>query len=205
MADETAALQIFETIDKNPESSQKKISDQTGIAVGLVHSFMSRVIARGWIRAKQVNAKRWLYFLTPEGFIEKGRLSMSYLLRTLKSYSMMQNFLYEQIKSFNESGWRRFVVLGENELAEITVLNIKATPSFELVGIIVPNPKANTVKQEKILKPEALDGTEYDIVLVCDFNFDINSFASTHQIGKDKFINLSNLLINSPILSKVSQ
>jgi len=62
LADDDIAMRILEIIDQTPDVSQRKITIQTGLAAGLVHSFMRRVINKGWVRAKQVSAKRWLYF-----------------------------------------------------------------------------------------------------------------------------------------------
>lgn len=171
LADDEVALQIFEIIEQNPKVSEKKITMQTGLAAGLVHSFMKRVIAKGWIRARQVNTKRWLYFLTPEGFIAKSRLSMNYLSRTFNTYRMAQDIVQEQIRNCAKNNWRRLIIAGKNDLAEITALNVRATSGFVLAAVMAEKSEGETLADYKVLPFDHLKNINYDKILVCDVSF----------------------------------
>ncbi len=171
MADDDIAILILGMIEKSPEISQRKITLQTGLAAGLVHSFMRRVINKGWVRAKQVSAKRWLYFVTPEGFMEKSRLTIDYVSRTLSNYRSAQNLIQEQLSYCLENNFRRLVVAGENEIAEIAALNIKANKDLMLVAIVTNGSGGDFVDQNDILPFGAVSELDYDRILVCDINF----------------------------------
>lgn len=171
MADEAVTLRIFDIIEQNPRTSQQKITMQTGLTTGLVHSFMKRVIKKGWVRAKQVNAKRWLYFMTPEGFMEKSRLTMGYLSRTLNAYRSAQEIVEAQLENCLENNWIRLVVVGDNELAEITALNIQASNDLTLVAVIAERRNDVTIAGELVRPFSAIDNLNFHKLLVCDHSF----------------------------------
>lgn len=188
MADEAITLKIFDIIQQNPRTSQQKIALKTGFAAGLVHSFMRRVIGKGWVRAKKVNAKRWLYFMTPDGFMEKSKLTMNYLSRTMQTYQVAQQAAYEQLEKCVEMGFRNVVVGGENELAEITVLNVKALNDFSITGIVSDTGVGNIICGVEIFPLESIKDLDFDIVISCKPN--LIERLNKYNLGKRPIINL---------------
>lgn len=171
MADDSITLQIFDIVERNPEVSQGKIMMQTGLAAGLVHSFMSRILEKGWVRVKRVNAKRWLYFMTPEGFVEKSRLVMGYLSRTLQSYKTAQGLVSQQLELCRENGWYRLVVAGDNEVADIAAISVKAAEGFILEGILSGNALNGNKLDQRIYSYDEVLNLQFDRLWVCDLEF----------------------------------
>jgi len=171
MADDAVALQILEIIEKKDKTSQHKIIRQTGLATGLVHSYMRKVINKGWVKAKQVSAKRWLYYLTPEGFIEKGRLTLKYFSITLQNYRDAQNMVRNHLDECLEKGWTKILVAGANDLAEITMLNILSSGELSLVGVISADSHDDIVLGSKVMPFESVRNIDYDKIIVCDISF----------------------------------
>lgn len=180
MADDSITLQIFDIVEKNSEVSQGKIMAQTGLAAGLVHSFMSRILEKGWVRAKRVNAKRWLYFMTPEGFVEKSRLIMGYLSRTLQSYKAAQALVSQQLELCRKNGCYRLVVAGDNEVADIAVLRIKATEGFILEGILSGITPDGNKDDQGIYGYDEVRNLQFDRLWACDMEF-INWYRLNHE------------------------
>lgn len=171
MADDMVAMKILDLIDKSPHVSQSVIRFHTGLATGLVHSYMRKIINKGWVKAKQVSARRWLYYLTPEGFIEKSRLTLDYLSRTMHDYRKAQELVKENLQKCAENGWRRIVVAGDNALAEILSLYIKASDELELVAIIADSGNSEEVANEAIQSYKDADEIQCDRILVCDMSY----------------------------------
>lgn len=171
MADDAVSLQILEIITHKKETSQRKITRETGLATGLVHSYLNRVISKGWVKANQVSAKRWLYYLTPEGFLEKSRLTIKYLSVTLDSYRSTQAIITDALDHCALNGWRRLVVAGTDHLAEILILNIKASAELELVGIVAPDDKKASGIAAKSVPFDHIHSLNYDRILVSDSTF----------------------------------
>jgi hypothetical protein len=57
----------------------------------LTDTYFQRVFKKDWIRAKQVKPRRWLYFHTPQGALEKSRLRLSYMNCTLDSFRELKS------------------------------------------------------------------------------------------------------------------
>ena len=193
LADDAVALQIFDIIERNPKISQKKITLHTGLAAGLVHSLMRKVISKGWVRVKQVSAKRWLYFLTPEGFFEKSRLTVNYFSRTMSTYRMMQKLVREQLELCAENDWLKLVVAGDNELAEICVLNIRASNEFDLVAVVSGRGNGKTIVDRDIQDYESIQNLNYDKFFICDTAFSLWHRSLEIKLDEKKFINLADV------------
>src|ERR1700761_9053707 len=84
MVPETAAgqerivLNLLNSVEDGA-SSQRRIADELGIALGLVNAYLKRCVKKGYIKVGQVPARRYAYYLTPKGFTEKSRLTVQYL------------------------------------------------------------------------------------------------------------------------------
>ncbi len=191
VADDLISLRILDMIEQGKKISQRKITNQTGLAAGLVHSYMRKVINKGWVKAKQVSARRWLYYLTPDGFMEKSNLTIKYFSVTLKNFRDAQNLLRNHVDICQQSGWSRLIVAGDNDLAEIAALNINSVNALKLVAVLSVLGDGVTVAGVKALKFDSVDEIEYDRILICDVKF-LEWWASRgRSAGDERLIHLS--------------
>jgi len=117
--DEIRTLTLFNTVEKSPDINQRKLAQDLGISLGLSNTYFQRVLKKGWVRAKQVKPRRWLYFLTPQGALEKSRLSLSYMHRTLESFRELKSKGDEHLRILSEKGVTGIHLCGEDDLTEI--------------------------------------------------------------------------------------
>ena len=117
--EELRTLTIFNTVENSPGINQRKLASELGISLGLTNTYFQRVLKKGWVRAKRVKPRRWLYFLTPQGALEKSRLSLSYLNRTLESFRELKNKGDEHLRILSEKGVTGIHLCGEDDLTEI--------------------------------------------------------------------------------------
>ena len=89
--EELRTLTLFNTVESSSEINQRQLARELDVSLGLTNTYFQRVLKKGWVRAKQVKPRRWLYFLTPQGALEKSRLSLSYLHRTLESFRELKS------------------------------------------------------------------------------------------------------------------
>jgi DNA-binding MarR family transcriptional regulator len=171
LADSAAELRVLELIEQSPNVSQRKITHQAGIAAGLVHVMMRKIIAKGWVKANQVSARRWFYYLTPEGFYEKSRLTLEFLSATIGNYQKTQAMVEAHLEKLSREGARRLVVAGHNDLAHIAALNILANDALELVAVVSSHPGQNRVMGKETLPFSAVRTLIHDRALVCDTAF----------------------------------
>ena len=84
--EESLTLEILDTVQRNEQLSQRHLSRQLGVALGLANSYLKRCVRKGWVKVQQAPANRYLYYLTPTGFAEKSRLTAEYLSTSLGFY-----------------------------------------------------------------------------------------------------------------------
>jgi len=112
-------LTIFNKVESRPDINQRRLARELDISLGLTNTYIQRVLKKGWIRAKQVKPRRWLYFLTPQGAIEKSRLSLSYMNRTLASFRELKSKGDEHLSVLSEKGVNGVHLFGDDDLTEI--------------------------------------------------------------------------------------
>ena len=117
--EEHRTLMLFNTVEKSPEINQRQLAQVMNVSLGLTNTYFQRVLKKGWVRAKQVKPRRWLYFLTPKGALEKSRLSLSYMHRTLESFRELKNKGDEHLRILSKKGVRGIHLCGEDDLTEV--------------------------------------------------------------------------------------
>jgi len=125
--EEKLILNMISQIEITPEISQRALSAQLGVAIGLVNSYLKRCIQKGWIKIQHIPAKRYAYYLTPQGFIEKTKLTGQYLASSFHFFKDAQNQLSELYEQCVVRGWHHVLLVGKGELAEIALLVAKKT------------------------------------------------------------------------------
>jgi hypothetical protein len=60
-----------------------------GIALGLVNAYLKRCAKAGLIKIKQAPSSRYSYYLTPKGFVEKSRLTATYLSQSMSFFRLV--------------------------------------------------------------------------------------------------------------------
>jgi EPS-associated MarR family transcriptional regulator len=85
---------ILREIEKNPSHTQRSLAQKLDISLGKVNFVISGLIEKGIIKAKKLKNHpdkiRWQYILTPEGIIEKVRITKDYMNRRLKEFELLK-------------------------------------------------------------------------------------------------------------------
>ncbi len=152
--EELRTLTIFNTVESSPEINQRQLAQEWDISLGLTNTYFQRVLKKGWVRAKQVKARRWLYFLTPQGALEKSRLSLSYMHRTLDSFRELKRKGDEHLRFLSKKGVRGIHLCGEEDLIEV-LSHFFSGVEIELLSMIPEKDLLADFKQnEKPALPE---------------------------------------------------
>ena len=133
--EELRTLTLFNTVESSPEINQRQLAQKLDVSLGLTNTYFQRVLKKGWVRAKQVKARRWLYFLTPQGALEKSRLSLSYMHRTLNSFRELKRKGDEHLRILSNKGVSGIHLCGENDLTEVLSFCFSGV-EIELLSVI---------------------------------------------------------------------
>lgn len=120
--EESLTLEILEAIEAKSDVTQRHLAQRSGIALGLANSYLKRCVRKGLIKIHQAPANRYLYYLTPKGFAEKGRLTGQYLSSSFKFYRRAGDSCARTLALCANRGWTRITLCGASDLAEIASL-----------------------------------------------------------------------------------
>lgn len=128
-------LGLLDAVHRDSAVSQRRLSRDLGIALGLTNAYLKRCVRKGLIKMAATPANRYAYYVTPKGFSEKSRLTAQYLARSFHFYRDARDQCGQLLGAAAAAGWHRIALAGEGELAEIALLVALKHP-VEVVGIL---------------------------------------------------------------------
>jgi DNA-binding MarR family transcriptional regulator len=133
--DSRITLGVLTAVDESSAVTQRVLARDLGIALGLANAYIKRCIGKGLIKVTQAPARRYVYYLTPQGFAEKSRLTAQYLSYSFDFFRLARTQCREVFDSCQARGWNRILLCGGGELAEIAAL-YAASSGITLVGVL---------------------------------------------------------------------
>lgn len=134
---DSRTLEILDTVERDKRVSQRSLSRQLGVALGLANSYLNRCVRKGWVKVQQAPANRYLYYLTPTGFAEKSRLTAEYLSTSLSFYREAGDSCALLLDQCVANQWQRLLLCGVSDLAEIATLRAMER-NITIVGFYDP-------------------------------------------------------------------
>ncbi len=164
--DDELVLELLDAIGKQSDLSQRHLARQLGVALGLANSYLKRCIRKGYVKIRTAPANRYLYYVTPKGFAEKSRLTAKYLSYSFAFYRRASASCAEIFQQCALRGWKRVVLCGISDLAEIA--SLQATEAdVEIVAIYDPHADRERFVGKKVWTD--LNGIEtFDVCVLTD-------------------------------------
>jgi hypothetical protein len=94
-----------------------------GIALGLVNAYLKRCVKKGLVKVHDAPARRYAYYLTPQAFAEKSRLTVEYLSSSFSFFRQAKADCARVFQSAGEQNFQNLVLCGKSDLAEIAILS----------------------------------------------------------------------------------
>lgn len=129
------SLGVLQAIEERSDVSQRRLAQRLGVALGLVNSYTKRCIRKGWVKAQQIPGNRYLYYLTPKGFLEKSRLSATYLTSSMDFYRRAGSSCLATFDVCDQKGWQRIALCGISDLSEIAFIRSQEH-DVEILGFV---------------------------------------------------------------------
>ena len=126
---------LLERIDSDEEINQRALASALGIALGMTNAYLKRCVKKGWVKVRQVPARRYRYSLTPKGFAEKTRLTAEYFSDSLKFFCRARQSFERLYGDFEAQGVHRVILCGADELTEIAIL-CAFNRGIDVVGVV---------------------------------------------------------------------
>jgi DNA-binding MarR family transcriptional regulator len=132
-------MHLLNEVTQRPDATQRELSQRIGVALGLTNLMLRRLAKKGYIKVINVQKCRLRYLITPQGLMEKARLTSEYVEYSLFFYRNVRTFLREHLGQSVRAGHREILLWGTGELAEIAFLTIREM-GLELVGVVEDPP-----------------------------------------------------------------
>jgi DNA-binding MarR family transcriptional regulator len=159
-------LGLLNMVDDNSSTSQRSMASGLGIALGLANAYLKRCVKKGLIKVSQAPANRYAYYLTPQGFSEKSRLTAEYLKQSFNLFRHARTEGCELLGLCQTRGWNRVALYGLSDLSEIMTLSVRDY-AIELVSIIDRDAYVTQFAGLPVLKAMP-NPQDFDAIIICD-------------------------------------
>ena len=128
-------LEILERLENNGHLTQRELSKEVGIALGLVNHLLKKMVTKGWIKIKNIDAKKIRYLITPEGAREKSSLLYKRVESTIHFYLEAKRVIKDKIIHLKNEGIEDVSIYGVNHISEVLFIVLKEL-GLELASVV---------------------------------------------------------------------
>lgn len=158
-------LRLMGEIDRDGNHSQRELSRRLNISLGLVNTFIKRLVNKGYFKVSTMPRNRVKYFLTPAGLARKSRLTVEYLRYSVDSYKEIKNLILGRYKEMEDNNVKSILFYGAGEVAELAYLYLQLT-NIRLSGIVDEKKNGKNFFEFKISGLDTMGKIDWDIVLL---------------------------------------
>lgn len=175
-------LRIMEEIDNDYTPSQRDLSRKLNISLGLVNSFIKRLVNKGYLKITNIPKNRLKYILTPKGAAEKTHLTYQYIQYSFDFYKKTRGKLRKLFKDLMAQGVRRVVFYGKSDFAEIAFISLQET-NIVMIAIVDDNKIGEVFLGGGVKNPAILDSLSFDRILITSMNKEDATLERLLKIG----------------------
>ncbi|HEY3131873.1 MAG TPA: winged helix-turn-helix transcriptional regulator [Acidobacteriota bacterium] len=192
------SYKILSEIHSGKPLSQRSLSRELGIALGLTNLLIKRLVKKGYVKTSgAIHGGRVQYLLTPRGIAEKTRLSIAYLENTIHLYTETREKIRSSLDALALSDGdgnnirQKIIFYGAGDVAEIAYITLNDS-AFELIGVVDDHKDGQKFFGRLVASPEDLSLEEtlrtFDRVVVMTFrkSKDIQKRLLNLKIPKEK-------------------
>ena len=158
-------MSLLNELARSPGTTQRELAKRIGMALGLTNLMLRRLLKKGYVKIAGTKRSRIRYLITPQGILEKSRLTYEFIEYSLALYSRVRRFLREQLAVLAQTGHRRVLLYGTGELAELAFLAVRES-DLELVGVVELAPERERFLGYPVQRVAEVPPDAYDRMLV---------------------------------------
>lgn len=164
---EQIVLGLLNSVEADGARSQRRIAAELGIALGLVNAYLKRCIKKGLVKVHDAPTRRYAYYLTPQGFAEKSRLTVQYLSNSFSFFRHAKSDCAQVFERARAAGFARLLIAGRSDLAEIAIL-CAVEAGITIVAVVDPRSESTTFVGVEVVGSFAEITAPFDAVLITD-------------------------------------
>lgn len=175
-------MSLLTELSQRPGTTQRELSKRIGVALGLTNLMLRRLLKKGYVKIAGTKRSRIRYLITPQGILEKSRLTYEFIEYSLALYSRVRRFLREQLAILGQTGHRRVLLYGTGELAELAFLAVRET-GLELVGVVDLAPERAWFLGYPVRRVSDVPAPDYDRMIISSWRAGDGSLERLAELG----------------------
>ena len=179
-------LGLLESVERDGLQTQRRRASELGVALGLVNTYLKRCITKGLVKVSEAPPRHYAYYLTPQGFAEKSRLTVDYLYFSFSLFRRARAAYSEALSAARTKGVTCVVLAGASDLAEIAIM-CALNSEVEIAAVV--DPKCLNQDFAGVPVFRSFDGVPdpFDLVLVTDLVSSDDTYRSViARFGADR-------------------
>lgn len=197
-------LDLLNSVEADGSRSQRHIASELGIALGLVNAYLKRCVKKGLVKVGQAPARRYAYYLTPQGFAEKSRLTVDYLSTSFSFFRRAKADCAQVFESAKSRGFRKLVLAGQSDLAEVAIL-CAVESGVTIVAVVDRRSDVSRFAGLPIVTSFEQVGEPFDAVVVTDVRRARETFDGVFAaFGRERVLAPALLGLRVPTLESAS-
>ncbi len=186
-------LGLLESVERDGAQSQRRLAADLGIALGLVNTYLKRCVNKGLVKVSEAPARRYAYYLTPQGFAEKSRLTVEYLSSSFGFFRQAKGDCLRVLEQAKLNGVNRVVLAGCSDLAEIAAICAMETGAT-IVCVWDPRATVTRFAGQPVTAGLGTITGRFDAIMITDLTTPLDTYAAAAaHIGGDRVL-VPNLL-----------
>ena len=180
--DDYRSFLLLDEISRNNKLTQRDLSGRLGVALGLINSYIKNLTSKGYVTIATIPRNRYKYYLTPNGFIEKTRLTYHHLQNFTNLYRSARQDFQKLFQNLQKENIKKVVFCGADEVTEIAYITLQEF-EIELAGVVDTGAKDQSFLGQSIRPLEHLKYLDYDRVVVTSFIKEDELYAELLKAG----------------------
>lgn len=186
------SLQLLDEISRNENVTQRDLSRNLGIALGLTNSYLKNLVSKGCVTVSGIPKKRYSYYLTSKGFREKTRLTYEHLRNFTNLYRFARKDFRSLFAHLERRGIKKVAFCGVDEVAEIAYLSLKEV-SLELVAVTDDSKVGKRFFDLTVSSIKDMQTKEPELVVITSFQMgdELTEALAAAGVNRDIICNIS--------------
>lgn len=175
--------QILQAIATGERVTQRALSGELGVALGLTNLLIRRLVAKGYVRMAKIGTRHVRYLATPAGMEALARATRMSMANTVHLYTQTREHIRASLTVIADScepdaaGQKRVVFYGAGDVAEIAYVSLQRT-DLTLVGVVDDKRRGRffqmTICPAERLFADTLDGIPYSRIIVASIRQNVS-------------------------------
>jgi len=133
--------QILQAIASGERITQRSLSSDIGVALGLTNLLIRRLVAKGYVKIGGLGTRHIRYLMTTAGWEALGHATRQSLENTVHLYTQTREQIRTSLSRVSErcqidaDGQKRVLFYGAGDVAEIAYISLQST-DLALVGVV---------------------------------------------------------------------